>query len=51
MLGAMLYLDIKNGKEAKNASVFQQDIGGTEECMKRIMEATKGCGRLSFKNI
>ena len=27
--------------------MFQQDIGGTDACMKRVMKATKGCGQLS----
>ena len=25
---------------------FQQDIGGTVVCMKRLMRKTKGCGQL-----
>ena len=43
-LGTMLYLEIQKGKEAMKASYFQQQIGETSSCMKRIMKATKGCG-------
>ena len=43
----MLYLKIKKGKESTKASDYQQDIGGTAACMKRIMKSTKECGQLS----
>ena len=46
-LGTMLYLDIQNGKEAMKASKFQHQIGGTTACIRRLMMATKRCGKLT----
>ena len=43
----MLYLEIQKLKEAMNSLGFQQQIGGTDDCMKRIKKAAKGCGHLS----
>ena len=43
----MLYLDIKKDKEEMKASVFQQDIGGVDYLIRRIMNDTKCCGQLS----
>ena len=34
-LVTMLYLDIQKGEEARKESKFQQEIIGTEFCMKR----------------
>ena len=34
--GTMLHLDIQKGKEYKKTSNFQNDIGGTTTCMKRL---------------
>ena len=46
-LGTMLYLEIQKGKEAMKTSEFQQQIGRTVACMKRLMMATKGCDQLT----
>ena len=43
----MLYLDIQRAKEAMNTEVFQNHIGGTSACMKRIMMTAKGWGELT----
>ena len=43
----MLYLEIQKLKEAMNSLGFQQHIGGTYYCMKRITKAAKGCGHMS----
>ena len=40
-LGTMLYLEIQKGKEAMETSEFQQNVGGTAECMKSLMVDTK----------
>ena len=42
----MLYLNIQKGKEAMKTENFQQEIGGTESCTKRIIMAKKGCVQL-----
>ena len=41
-LGTASHLDIQKGKEDMKASKFQQEIGGTAVCMKRLMVDTKG---------
>ena len=46
-LGTMLRLDIQKGKEAMKTSKFQNVLGGTTACMKRLAIATKGCGQLT----
>ena len=46
----MLHLEIPKGKEAMKTSKFQNVLGGTTECMKRIAIATKGCGQLTSNN-
>ena len=45
-LGTILNLDIQKGKEATKTSKYQNDLGGTIACMKRIDIATKGCVQL-----
>ena len=40
-LGAMLYLDIREKKEAMKVLDYQQDIGGMAACIKIIVKATK----------
>ena len=49
-LGTMLHLETQKGKEDTKAEKFQQKIGGTAECMKRLMMSTKGCGQLTSNN-
>ena len=46
-LGTMLHLDIQKGEEAMKTSRFQNVLGGTTACMKRLTIATKGCGQLT----
>ena len=45
-LGKMLHLDTQKGKEAMKTSNFQNVLGGTTVCMKRLDIDTKGCGQL-----
>ena len=33
-----------------NTSYFQHEIGGTSPCTKRILQATKGCSKLSLND-
>ena len=51
MLGTMLHLQIKEGKEAMMTSTFQKDISDTETCMKRQIMAKKWCGQLTSNEI
>ena len=46
-LGAMLHLDIQKGEGSMKTSTFKNYIGGTASCMRIIMMATKGCGKLT----
>ena len=46
-LGMMLHLEIQKGKEAMKKSQFQNVLGSTTGCMKRIAIATKGCVQLT----
>ena len=46
-LGKMLHLDIQKLKEAMKTLICQKYLGGTAACMKRLMMATKGCGKLT----
>ena len=41
-LETMLYLEIQKGKEATKTEKFQQQIGGTSECMDIITMDKKG---------
>ena len=43
----MLHLEIQKGKEAMKTSTFQNVLGGTTVCMKRLAISTKGCGQLT----
>ena len=43
----MLHLEIQKGKEAMKTSKFQNFMGGTAACMRRLDIATKGCGQLT----
>ena len=45
--GTILYLEIQKGKEAMNTLGFQQQIVGTDSCMKITMNANKGFGQIS----
>ena len=45
-LGTMLHLEIQKGKEDTKTSKFQNVLGGTTMCMKRLAISTKGCGEL-----
>ena len=49
-LGAMLHLEIQKGKEAMKISKFQNFLGVTTACMKRLDIATKGCGQLTLND-
>ena len=41
-LGTMLYLGIQKGKDSMKSSKFQQEIGGTSVCTKRLITDKKG---------
>ena len=45
-LGTMLHLDIQNGKEAMKTSGFKKYLGGNAVCIKRLLIATKWCGKM-----
>ena len=49
-LRKMLHLDIQNGKEDMKMSKFQNVLGGTTACMKRLAISNKGCGQLTSNN-
>ena len=46
-LGTMLHLEIQKGKEATKTSKYQNFLGGTTVCMKRLAISTKGCSQLT----
>ena len=46
-LGTMLHLEIQKGKEAMKTSKFQNFLGGTTVCMRRLVIATTGCDQLT----
>ena len=45
-LVTMLYIDIQKGKEEIKKFYFEQDIGGTVACMKRMIRSTFFCDKL-----
>ena len=47
--GSFLFIKIQRGKEGMKHSKYQQDIGSTATCTKRIIEATKGVCQKSIK--
>ena len=47
--GALLFIEVKRGKEGMKDSRYQQNIGATAACTKWMMEATKGVGQKSIK--
>ena len=49
-LRTMLHLEIQKYKEAMKTSNFQNGLGGTTACMKRLAIATKGCGQLTLND-
>ena len=46
-LGTMLHLEIQKGKEDTKTSRFQNVLGGTTACIKRLAIDIKGCGQLT----
>ena len=47
--GALIFVEIKIGKEDKNKINYHLDLGETAEYTKRITEATKGLGQRNIK--
>ena len=45
--GALLFIEVQRGKEVIKDNRYQQELGSTAACTKRIMEETKGIGRKS----
>ena len=42
--GALLFIEVNRGKEGMKDSRYQQEIGATVACTKRMMEETKEIG-------
>ena len=49
-LGTMLHLEIQKGKEDIKTSTFQNVLGGTTACMKRLDISIKWCGQMTSNN-
>ena len=47
--GALLFIEVQRGKEGMKNSRYQQELGATAACMKRMMEETNGIGQKSKK--
>ena len=47
--GALLFIEVQRGKGGMKDSLYQQELGATAACTKRMMEATKGIGHKSKK--
>ena len=47
--GALLFIELQRGKEGMKDSRYQQDLGSTSACTKRMMDKTKGIGQKSKK--
>ena len=47
--GALLFIEVQRGKEGMKDILYQQELGSTAACMKRVMEETKGVGQKSKK--
>ena len=43
--GALLFIEVQRGEECMKDSRYQQELGATAACMKRVMEETKGIGQ------
>ena len=43
--GALLFIELQREKEGMNHSRYQQELGSTAACTKRMTEATKGIGQ------
>ena len=42
---AFLFIEVQRGKGGTKDSSYQQELGATTACMKRMMEAIKGIGQ------
>ena len=47
--GALLFIEVNRGKEGMKDSSYQQKLGATAVCTKRMMEATKEIGQKYIK--
>ena len=47
--GDLLFIEVQRGKEGTKDSRYQQELGATAACTKRMMEETKGIGQKSKK--
>ena len=47
--GALLFIEVKRGKEGMKDICYQQELGATAACTKRMMEETKGIVQKSKK--
>ena len=49
--GSLLFIEVQIGKEETNLSKYQQKLGLTAACTKRMTEATKGIVQKSIKGL
>ena len=47
--GALLFIEVQRGEEGIKGSRYQQELGATAACTKRMMEETKRIGQKSKK--
>ena len=47
--GELIFIEAQIGKEGMKHSKYQQELGSTAACTKRVMEATKGMGQKSIE--
>ena len=47
--GALLFIEVKKGKEGMKHSRYQQELGANAACTNRMMESTKGIGQKSIE--
>ena len=47
--GALLFIEVQRGKEGMKNSRYQQELGATAACTKRMMDETRGVGQKSKK--
>ena len=47
LTGALLFIEVLRGKEGMKDSRYQQELGDTAACTKRMMKETKGISQKS----
>ena len=51
VIGALIFLDIQQGKEGMKSSRYHLELGATVACTKILVEETKGLGHRSSKGL